>query len=246
VIRSLQWKEFGTDKFYSLGPGATLAYAREAASQKERELNSFEHRETLQPVTWTSFIQEYLDTFYPGHGLEATKRNEAMKSWGKSWKSWKREQLAINAFARLMKPDWCHKIGSEAREQFIAKRLPEVGSPESVDVELRVFRLLFNVMEEWTHRPKHTNPFAGRGKATVGSRRKRQKERTRNPFPSTTRSSRSEHSSRKLTKKRGRQPRRIAGNATGFARWSTSSLTPVAGLPRPFTSNGRKWTSKQE
>ena len=33
-------------------------------------------------------------------------------------------------------------------------------------------------MEEWKHRAEGGNPFAGRGKSTVGARRKRAKERT--------------------------------------------------------------------
>lgn len=59
------------------------------------------------------------------------------------------------------------------------KRITEVGSARSVDAELRMRRYFFNVMEDWKHRPGHSNPFAGRGKATVGTRRRREKERGR-------------------------------------------------------------------
>jgi hypothetical protein len=38
---TLQWVEFGKDQYLSLGPHATLAYAKEAARQKEAELNRF-------------------------------------------------------------------------------------------------------------------------------------------------------------------------------------------------------------
>ena len=86
-----------------------------------------------------------------------------------------RERLAINSLTRIISPRWCHEMTAEIRERFISKRLGEVGSGESVDAELRVFRLIFNVMEEWRHRPAHSNPFSGRGRATVGIRRKRVK-----------------------------------------------------------------------
>ena len=35
---------------------------------------------------------------------------------------------------------------------------------------------VWNVMEDWNHRPRGTNPFAGRKRATVGARRKREME----------------------------------------------------------------------
>lgn len=131
---TLRWKEFDQNRFLSFGPHATLAYAREAAAQKERELNSFDHRETLQPITWTNFIKQYLDTFYPGHDLGTTERKEKVRTWGKSPKTLKREKLAIGCFAQLMKPEWCHKIGAECaahrlsgehpRQQPAKRRLP--------------------------------------------------------------------------------------------------------------------------
>jgi integrase len=52
-----------------------------------------------------------------------------------------------------------------------------------VDVELAVCRHVFNVTEEWKHRPKGSNPFAGRGKATGGGRRQRAKEQEREAKP---------------------------------------------------------------
>jgi integrase len=91
----------------------------------------------------------------------------------------KREKNAIDSFTRLVHPHWCHDITDEDRERFIQKRMPEVGSGLTVDAELRALRHLCNVMEEWKHRPERSNPFAGRGKATVGSRRRRHKEQIR-------------------------------------------------------------------
>jgi integrase len=76
-------------------------------------------------------------------------------------------------------PHWCHEITPEDRERFIQKRLPEVGSALSVDADLRALRLLCDVMEQWKHHPERSNPFAGRGKATVGNGRRRQKDRDR-------------------------------------------------------------------
>jgi integrase len=68
---------------------------------------------------------------------------------------------------------WCHDIPVTCRETFINRRLAEVGSPATVDSDLGAPRYLFGLMEEWNHRPKDTNPFAGRGKSTVGERRRR-------------------------------------------------------------------------
>src|SRR5262249_33152622 len=52
-----------------------------------------------------------------------------------------------------------------------------------VDVELAVCRHVFNVMEDWKHRARGTNPFGGHGKATVGARRRREKDRGREQKP---------------------------------------------------------------
>jgi integrase len=89
------------------------------------------------------------------------------------------ERLAMDNFTRLAQPGWCQEVTSATREAFVHDRLAEVTSPASVDTDLRVLRALFNVMEDWKHRAEGSNPFAGRGKATVGARRKRVKERTR-------------------------------------------------------------------
>ncbi len=176
VSYTLQWVEFGQERFLSLGTHATLAYAREAARKKEKELNSFDRQMGLVPLAWDAFTAKYLDTFYPGHDLAAAERKQKAKAWSKSFKTMKREKNALDAFTRVIRPGFCHEITAEDRERFVQKRLPEVGSALTVDAELRALRLFCNVMEEWKHRPENSNPFAGRGKATVGNRRRRHKE----------------------------------------------------------------------
>jgi len=173
---TLQWSEFGKDSYLSLGPHATLAFVREAVRRKEAELNSFERQSSLAPFDWGAFTKKYLDTIYPGHDKPAAQRKEAEKGWSKSFKTMRREQNAIDTFTRLVKPGFCHEITAEDRERYVQKRLPEVGSAQTVDVELRALRYRCNIMEEWKHRPENSNPFAGKGKATVGGRRKRAKE----------------------------------------------------------------------
>ena len=79
-------------------------------------------------------------------------------------------------FATIVKPDWCHEITTQDREKYIQGRMPSVESPVSVEKDLRILRFLFNILEEWHHRPKDTNPFAGRGNATIGAKRKREKD----------------------------------------------------------------------
>jgi integrase len=175
ISYTLEWVEFGQRRFMSLGTGATAAYSRQAAADKERELNTIDQGEGLDPITWEDFQKKYLETIYPGYDLPSAERKTKMATWGKSVKSMLRERLAINSFTRIVAPTWCHEITADVRERFISKRLGEVGSAESVDCELRVYRLLFNVLEDWKHRRAHSNPFAGRGRATVGSRRKRAK-----------------------------------------------------------------------
>jgi integrase len=177
VSYTLQWVEFGEERFLSLGPHATLAYAREAVRRKEAELNSFEREASLDPIAWTAFEMKYLNTFYPGYDLPAQERKEARKQWGKSLASMRAERLALANFGRLIEPRWLHEITTADRERFVTARLAEVPSAASVDTDLRTLRAIFNVAEEWKHRPEGKNPFAGRGKATVGSRRRRQKER---------------------------------------------------------------------
>jgi integrase len=182
VSYTLEWVEFGERRFMSLGRNATLAYARQAKKEKEQELNDSERRESLVPVTWDNFQKKYLDTYYPGHDLPPAQRKIKAREWGKSFNTMRAEKLTITNFTRLLAPGWCHEVTAEARETFVQKRLAEKHhkseetiSAESVDADLRVLRLLFNVMEEWKHRPRNSNPFAGRGKATVGARRKRAK-----------------------------------------------------------------------
>jgi integrase len=173
---TLQWLEYGKDQYLSLGPHATLAYAKEAARRKEAELNSFDRQAGLDPIRWDDFTAKYLGTFYPGYDLPPRERKEKAVAWPKSFKTMKKEKNAIDSFSRLATVGWCHEITAEDRERFVQKRLSEAGSALTVDAELRALRYLCNVMEDWKHRPERSNPFAGRGKATVGTRRRRQKE----------------------------------------------------------------------
>ncbi len=177
VSYTLQWAEHGLPKFMSLGPHATLAYAKEAARLKEAELNSFEKVSSLDAISWEDFRKKYMDTKYPGHDLPPGRRQEAMKAWTKSWASCRSERLALDNFERLAEPGMVHEVTTRDRDNFTAKRLAEVSSAASVDTDLRVLRAVFNVAEEWRHIGPERNPFAGRGKATVGARQKRQKER---------------------------------------------------------------------
>src|SRR5262245_47999347 len=146
-------------------------------SEKERELNSPARHAGLDPVRWDAFQKKYMDTKYPGHGLPAKERLDAQKAWDKSWASCRSERLALDNFRRLVNPGWVHEVTTADRDNFATKRLAEVNSAASVGTDLRVLRAGFNVAEEWRHRPEGRNPFAGRGKATVGARRKRQKGR---------------------------------------------------------------------
>jgi integrase len=178
---TLEWVEYGQRRFLSLGRHATAVYARTERARKEQELNAPEARESLVPVSWADFRKAYLDTTYPGHDLPPTERKAAASAWSKSFNTMRSERLSLDNFQRLVVESlgrantWCHEFTSADREQFAAGRLKEVGSGESVDADLRNLRTVFNVMEEWNHRPKGTNPFAGRKRATVGTRRKRAK-----------------------------------------------------------------------
>ncbi len=174
---TLQWTIYGKKEVMSLGRGATLAYAKRMATEKEKEINSESPSETLEPITWSEFRKKYLDTFYPGHDKPTKERKPLQSKWNKSFSSLRSERLAMENFSRLVKPEWCHDMTSATREAFVRDRLAEVPSPASVDADLRVLRSLFNIMEEWKHRAEGTNPFSGRGKATVGARRKRVQER---------------------------------------------------------------------
>jgi integrase len=173
---TLEWIEYGERRFMSLGKHATLSYARQAAADKQKELNSSAYRDNLDPILWDAFVKKYLDTAYPGHGLPRRERKAAEAGWSKSLKSMLSGRRAMNNFARLVVPNWCHEITSAERERFVMERLSEVPCAASVDADLRALRAVFNVMEEWKHRAEHSNPFAGRGKASVGVRRKRAKE----------------------------------------------------------------------
>jgi hypothetical protein len=84
------------------------------------------------------------------------------------------QRLALDNFERIVKPDWCHTITTAQPEKFVTGRLADVPFPASVDVDLWALRAVFKVMEEWKHRPEGSKPFAGRGKATVGSRRRKE------------------------------------------------------------------------
>jgi integrase len=183
ISYTLEWIVHGRRCFFSLGPHSTLSFARAAAVKKEKEINSPQPIESLVPTTWEDFRAKYLEITFPGHDLPTTERNEKSRDWGKSIKSLLREKLAMDSFERILRPVWCHDITSDARERFINARVPEVGSAESVDAELRVFRMLFGIMERWNHRTVNSNPFSGRGKATVGVRRKRQKDREKKAVP---------------------------------------------------------------
>jgi integrase len=174
---TLQWTVYGKKEVMSLGIGATLAYAKRMAAEKEKEINSESPSESLKPITWSDFKLRYLDTFYPGHDKPIEERKQLQAKWSKSYSTLRSERLAMENFTRLTKPVWCHDMTSATRESFVRDRLAEVPSPASVDADLRVLRSLFNIMEEWKYRAEGTNPFSGRGKATVGVRRKRVKER---------------------------------------------------------------------
>jgi integrase len=176
ISYTLEWLLYGRKCVQSLGRGATLAYAKRMAAEKERELNAETPSETLDPITWSAFRKKYLDTFFPGHDLLPAERKTAQAQWSKSFSSMRSERLALDNFGRLIDPDWCHAVTTAEREKFVTERLAEVPSAASVDADLRVLRSVFNVMEEWKHRPANSNPFAGRGKSTVGTRRKRRKE----------------------------------------------------------------------
>ncbi len=174
---TLEWVEYGQRRFLSLGKHATAAYARQAAADQEKELNAPERRESLEPITWDHFQKKYLETHDPGHELTGAGRKEAESKWGKSLKSMLGERRVLRDFARIVKPGWCHEVSGDARDKYRKERFSEVPSAESVDADLRLLRLFFNVLEDWNHRPKDTNPFSGRGNASVGARQKRVKKR---------------------------------------------------------------------
>src|SRR4051812_47180526 len=63
---TLEWNEFGRRRFMSLGRTATLEFARRAAKIREKELNSPEEQQGIDPITWEQFREKYLGTNYPG------------------------------------------------------------------------------------------------------------------------------------------------------------------------------------
>ncbi|QDV35718.1 tyrosine-type recombinase/integrase [Tautonia plasticadhaerens] len=174
---TLEWVEFGRRRFQSLGKHASATYARQAAADLEKELNAPDRRESLDPITWDDFQKKYLDTHYPGHDLPPAGRKEAERAWGKSLKSMLGERRVLKDFGRIAQPGWCHEIAGDVRETYVQKRLVEVPSADSVNADLRLLRLFFNVLEDWKHRPEDSNPFSGRGRASVGARQKRAKQR---------------------------------------------------------------------
>ena len=176
VSYTLEWVEFGKRRFVSLGPGATRGYAESMAKAKEAELNAPSPEEPLKPITWADFKKKYLETTYPGHDLPPRQRKDQARTWGKSLSMFWEERRVLDMFAQIIKPEWSQDATTEDRERFIQQRLDAVGSAHSVNKDLRILRHLFNILEEWNHRPKRSNPFSGGGKATVGARRKKAKE----------------------------------------------------------------------
>jgi hypothetical protein len=184
---TLQWVLYGQKQVMSLGSGATLAFARRMAAEKEKALNDPSHTGYLEPCRWDTFRKKYFDLTYPGHDLEGKDRKEAAAKWPKSLSTMLRERAAIDGFERAVlgrkgggndgavsaTNPWCHDLPVTCREAFINGRLEEVGSPATVESDLGALRYLFGLMEEWKHRPKDSNPFSGWGKSTVGERRKR-------------------------------------------------------------------------
>ena len=176
VSYTLEWVEYGKRHFLSLGPGATKSYADAMVKAKEVELNSSTPDEPLKPITWDDFKKKYLDSTYPGHDLPARQRKQEERNWSNSLAMFREERRVLDFFAQLVEPEWCQDITTEQREDYIQKRLADVGSAQTVNKDLRILRHLFNVLEEWRHRFKETNPFSGNGRATVGGRRKKAKE----------------------------------------------------------------------
>lgn len=187
VSYTLQWTRFGKKGVMSLGRGATLAFARRMAAEKEKELNDPDHRGYLEPCTWAHFRQKYLDLTYPGHELGGKERQQAAGKWAKSLSTMLRERAAMDAFERsvLGREDggagavqaadpFCHDFPVTCREAFINGRLAAGGAPATAESDLGALRYLFGLMEEWRHRPRGSNPFAGKGKSSVGARRKHQ------------------------------------------------------------------------
>jgi hypothetical protein len=99
---TLQWVLSGEKHVMSLGTGATLAYARRMAAEKEKELNSPDHQGYLEPCRWADFRKKYLDLTYPGHDKEGRERREASAKWPKSLSTMLRERATMDAFERAV------------------------------------------------------------------------------------------------------------------------------------------------
>src|SRR5262245_1336697 len=84
VSYTLQWEVYGKKEVMSLGPGATLAYAKRMAAAREREINSESPSDTIVPITWSDFKKKYLDTIYPGHDKPTVERKPLQAKWSKS------------------------------------------------------------------------------------------------------------------------------------------------------------------
>jgi hypothetical protein len=84
VSYTLEWVEYGQRRFMSLGKHATAAFAREAAGMKEKQINSLQQAEGLDPITWDDFREKYFATIYPGHDLSIGERKAASQKWAKS------------------------------------------------------------------------------------------------------------------------------------------------------------------
>jgi integrase len=174
VSYTLQWVLYGKKHVMSLGRGATRAYADRAKREKEEELNNPGHQGFLEPITWQDFRKKYLDLTYPGHDLEGPARKEASRQWGKGLTTMLRERAAMDAFEEsgLKGKDlWCQNIPPTSREDFINGRLKDA-APATVESDLGALRYLFGLMEDWRHRPRNSNPFAGKGKSALEDRRK--------------------------------------------------------------------------
>jgi hypothetical protein len=53
ISYTLQWEVYGRKSVMSLGRGATRAFAKRMATEKENELNSESETESLAPIYWS-------------------------------------------------------------------------------------------------------------------------------------------------------------------------------------------------
>ena len=87
----------------------------------------------------------------------------------------------MKAFGRIARQNGSMKLTARIEEKFIATRMTELPSPESIDSDLRALRLILNQAIEWKHLAAGANPFAGKKGATIGKKRKRKKELGQTP-----------------------------------------------------------------